>query len=142
MPSTVPHTGPYDSDFDDPLMDVDLDGYEPDSNERSMGMLAHLAGYAGLTGIPFGNLIGPFLVYIIKRDESAYIEDQAREALNFQITVTLAALVSIPLIFVGIGIVTLLVTGVWWLVGTAIGATKANAGEWYRYPATIRLVKG
>ena len=142
MPSTIPHTGPYDSDFDDPLMDVDLDGYEPDSKERSMGMLAHLAGYAGLTGIPFGNLLGPFLVYILKRDESAYIEDQAREALNFQLTMTLAALVSVVLMFVLVGFVTIFVVGIWWLVGTAIGATKANAGEWYRYPATIRFIKG
>lgn len=141
MPSTIPHTGPYDSDFDDPLMDVDLDGYEPDSSERSMAMLGHLAGYAGLA-FPFGSLLGPFLVYILKRDESAYIEDQAREALNFQITIMLAFLVSIPLMFIAIGFVTMLVAGVWWLVGTAIGATKANAGEWYRYPATIRFVKG
>ncbi len=141
MPSTIPHTGPYDSDFDDPLLDVDLHGYEPDSNERSMGMLAHLAGYAGLA-IPFGSLLGPFLVYILKREESAYIEDQAREALNFQLTMTLAFLVSIALMFILVGFVTILVVGVWWLVGTAIGATKANAGEWYRYPATIRFVKG
>lgn len=141
MPSTIPHTGPYDSDFDDPLMDVDLHGYEPDSKERSMGMLAHLAGYAGLA-FPFGSVLGPFLVYILKREESAYIEDQAREALNFQLTMTLAFLVSIALMFILVGFVTILVVGVWWLVGTAIGATKANAGEWYRYPATIRFVKG
>jgi uncharacterized Tic20 family protein len=141
MPSTIPHTGPYDSDFDDPLMDVDLHGYEPDSKERSMGMLAHLAGYAGLA-FPFGSVLGPFLVYILKRDESAYVEDQAREALNFQLTIALASVVSIVLMFVLIGFALIFVVGIWWLVGTAIGATKANAGEWYRYPATIRFVKG
>ncbi len=140
MPRTVPHTGPYDSDFDDPMFDVDLESYEPDAQERSMAMLAHLAGYAGLA-VPFGSLLGPFLVYVVKRDESAFIEDQAREALNFQLTMALAALVSAVLIVVVVGLALLLVVGIWWLVGTAIGASKANRGEWYRYPATIRFVK-
>ena len=141
MPRTTHSTGPYDSDFDDPLFDVNLEGYEPDHKERTMGMLGHLAGYAGLTGIPFGNILGPFLVYILKRDESAFIEDQAREALNFQITMTLAGIVSAILVLVAIGIPMLLIVGIWWVVGTAIGATKANAGEWYRYPGAIRFVK-
>lgn len=140
MPRTTHSTGPYDSDFDDPLFDVNLEGYEPDDKERTMGMLGHLAGYAGLV-IPFGSLLGPFLVYILKRDESAFIEDQAREALNFQITILLASIASIVLMFVLIGFALIFVVGVWWLVGTAVGATKANAGEWYRYPATIRFVK-
>ena len=140
MPSTVHSTGPYDSDFDDPLFDVNLEGYEPDNKERSMAMLAHLAGYAGLA-VPFGSLVGPFLVYTLKRDESAFIEDQAREALNFQLTIALAAIASMILMVVLIGFALIFVVGIWWLVGTAIGASRANKGEWYRYPATIRFVK-
>jgi len=141
MPSTVPHTGPYDSDFDGPEFDLEVEGYEPDKEERTLALMAHLAGYAGLA-LPLGSLLGPGLVYWLKRDESAYVEDQAREALNFQLTILLAALVSVPLMFVGIGFVTMLLTGIFWLVGTAIGASKANEGEWYRYPATIRFLKG
>lgn len=141
MARTVPHTGPYDADFDDPAFDLELAEYEPDKEERTLALMAHLAGYAGLA-LPFGSVLGPALIYWLKRDESAYVEDQAREALNFQITLTLVALVAIPLVFVIVGVPILLIAGIWYLVGTAIGASKANDGEWYRYPATIRLVKG
>ena len=135
------NTGPYDSDFDDPLFDVEVGGYEPDSEERSLGLIAHLAGYAGLV-LPFGSLLGPALIYWLKRDESAFVEDQAREALNFQITILLATIAAAVSMVVLIGFALLPVVLIWWLVGTAIGATRANAGEWYRYPATIRLIKG
>lgn len=140
MPSTVPHTGPYDSDFDDPLFDVEVQGYEPDDQERSLALIAHLSALAGFI-VPFGSVLGPLVVYLTKRDESAFVEDQAREALNFQITVILATLASAVLMIVLIGFVLLPVVLIWWLVGTILGATKASAGEWYRFPYTLRLVK-
>ena len=139
MSSTVPHTGPYDSDFDAPLAD-DLAGYEPDHEEKTMGMIAHLLGFAGLA-VPFGSVIGPLVVYLVKRDESAFIEDQAREALNFQIWTGIAMVASAVLIFVGVGIVLLPLVALGWLVGTIVGAIRAKDGEWYRYPWTVRLIK-
>ena len=139
MRSTVPHTGPYDSDFDVPAVG-DVDGYEPDHEEKTTSMIAHLLGFAGLA-VPFGSIIGPLVVYLVKRDESAYIEDQAREALNFQIWMAIAFVVSAVLILVGIGIVLLPLVGLAWLVGTIVGALRAKDGEWYRYPWTVRLVK-
>ena len=139
MARTVPHTGPYDSDFDAPLFDGPAD-YEPDSEEKTMGMVAHLLGFAGLA-VPFGSVIGPLVVYLTKRDESAFIEDQAREALNFQIWTAIAAVASAVLIFVGVGIVLLPLVMLGWLVGTVVGAIRAKDGEWYRYPWTVRLVK-
>ena len=139
MPSTIPHTGPYDSDFDLPYGD-DLGEYEPDREERQLGLMAHLLGFAGLA-IPFGNIVGPLVIYLTKRDESAFVEDQAREALNFQIWTTVAAIASAILIVAGIGIVLLPLVGLGWLVGTIVGGLRANDGEWYRYPWTLRLLK-
>ena len=53
-------------------------------DEHNLGMIAHLLGFAGFL-IPFGNLLGPFVIWLIKGKESEFINDQAKEALNFQI---------------------------------------------------------
>jgi len=133
MPTTVPHTGPYDSDFDDPLFDVDLDTYEPDAEERSSAVLAHISGLF--------TILGPTLVYFLKRDESAYIEDQAAEALNFQISLLIAGVVFGILCIVLIGFPLLLATGIAAIVFPIRAALAANRGERYRYPFSLRLIK-
>ncbi len=130
------NTGPYDSDFDDPLFDAPgtaLDTYEPDREERSTAVIAHLSGLF--------TILGPLLVYFLKRDESAYIEDQATEALNFQITVAIAAAVFGVLCVVVIGIPFLLATVVAAFVLPIRAAFAVNRGERYRYPLTLRLVE-
>ena len=133
MPKTVPHTGPYDSDFDDPLLDVDLDAYAPDHGERTSATIAHVSGLF--------TIVGPILVYLLKRDESAFVEDQAAEALNFQITLWLAFLVFGVLSAVIIGIPFLLATLVAAFVLPIRAGFAANRGERYRYPLTLRLIK-
>ena len=133
MPTTIPHTGPYDSDFDDPLFDADLEGYAPASDERSAAAVAHLAGYVGL--------LGPLLVYFLKRDDSAYVEDQAADAVNFQLTLIVAALAGVVTIPVLVGVFVLLGVVVASLVAPAVAAVQASRGEWYRYPLTIRFLK-
>jgi uncharacterized Tic20 family protein len=133
MKSTVPHTGPYDTDFDDPLFENDLDTYEPAPEERTSAVIAHLSGLL--------TILGPILVYFLKRDESAYVEDQAAEALNFQISIAIAATVFGILCMVLIGIPFLLATVVAALVMPFRAAMAANRGERYRYPFTIRLIK-
>ncbi|MEM6328550.1 MAG: DUF4870 domain-containing protein [Bacteroidota bacterium] len=105
-----------------------------------MGLLAHLAAFAGLV-VPFGNIAGPLVLYLVKREESEFIADQAREALNFNLTMTLAGIVAGILILVLIGILLLPLVGLAWLVLTIVAAIKANEGEWYRYPINIRFVK-
>lgn len=112
----------------------------PTSEERTMGLLAHLAAFAGLV-VPFGNIAGPLVLYLVKREESEFIADQAREALNFNLTMTLAGIVAGILILVLIGILLLPLVGLAWLVLTIVAAIKANEGEWYRYPINIRFVK-
>ncbi|MEM0964027.1 MAG: DUF4870 domain-containing protein [Bacteroidota bacterium] len=139
MPDTIPHTGPYDNDFDDPLFDVDLDGYEPDSEERTTALIAHLSGFAGFV-FPFGNIIGPAVVYYTKREDSAFIEHQSREALNFQISITIAMIVAGILSVVLIGIPILIALGIAWVAFPIIAAVRTNEGTRYRYPYSWRLV--
>ena len=111
-----------------------------DSEERTWGMLCHLTALAGCI-IPFGNIIGPLIVYSVKRQEFPLVEDQGKEVLNFQITLTIALLVSFVLYLVIIGVFLSIAIGLVALVFTIIGALKANQGEYFRYPLTIRFLK-
>lgn len=110
------------------------------NDEKQWGMFAHLAALVGLI-IPFGNVIGPLVVWQMKKNEMPFVDDQGKEALNFQITVAIAILVCIVLMFVLIGMLLLPLVGLASLIFTIIGGLKANNGEAYRYPFAIRLVK-
>ncbi len=103
-------------------------------------MLCHLSALSGFI-IPFGSLIGPLVVWQIKKNQYPIVDDQGKEALNFQITITLAAIVSAILIVVLVGIALLIAVGIASLVFTIIAAIKANNGETYRYPFCLRLIK-
>jgi len=116
------------------------DGGSPSKDARLWGMFAHLAALAGYA-IPFGNIIGPLVVWLIKKDELPFVADQGKESLNFQITVIIAILVCIPLMFVCIGIPMAIAVGIADLVFIIIASIKANEGVAYRYPLTLRLVK-
>ena len=113
-----------------------------DSNpeSRMWAMLAHLSALSGFV-IPFGNIIGPLLIWLVKRDEMSFVADQGKEALNFNISMTIYMLVSGVLIFVLIGIPLIIVLAIAWLVLSILAAVKANEGVVYRYPLTLRLVK-
>ena len=111
------------------------------AEHRTMGMLCHLLALAGLLGIPFGNIIGPLVIWLIKKDEMPFVNDQGKEALNFQITMTIAAIVAALSVMVLIGFLLLPLVLIVWLVFTIVGTVKASNGEYYRYPFALRLVK-
>ncbi|MGE8218627.1 MULTISPECIES: DUF4870 domain-containing protein [Stenotrophomonas] len=110
------------------------------AEEKQWGMFAHLAALAGIV-IPLGNLLGPLIVWLVKKDTMPFVADQGKEALNFNITVFIAAFVSGILTLVLIGFLLLIVVGIAWLVLTIMAALAANKGEAYRYPFTLRLIK-
>jgi uncharacterized Tic20 family protein len=109
-----------------------------DANARQWAMIAHLSALAGLViGL---NWLGPLIVYLVKKDEHPFIADQSREALNFNLSVFIYIIISAILIIVVIGFVLLPVIAIAWLVLTIVAAVRANNGEAYRYPLTLRLV--
>jgi len=114
-------------------------GGMPDADARLWAMFAHLAALAGYI-IPFGNLIGPFVIWQIKKDAMPFVDEQGKEALNFQITVTLAVVVATILVVVLVGFLLIPLVALAALVFVIIAAVKANAGESYRYPLTLRLI--
>ena len=112
----------------------------PTQDERTWGMLAHLAAFAFFI-CPLGNVIGPLVVWLIKRDQSAFVADQGKEALNFNISVLIAALACGVLVFILIGILLGVALFIFWLAMTIVAAIKASEGACYRYPFTLRLLK-
>lgn len=110
------------------------------SDERMWAMLCHLSAFAGYL-VPFGNILGPLVIWLIKKDQYALVDDQGKEALNFQISIMIWAAVAAVLCFVIIGIPLLIAVVIFSIVMTIIAAIKANGGESYRYPLTIRLIQ-
>ncbi len=111
-----------------------------DPAEKQWGMFTHLAAFVGLLGIPFGSVIGPLVIYLMKKDEFEFVNSQGKEVLNFQITWSIIFIISAILIIVGIGIVMLIGFGIAWLVLVIIGSMAANRGESYHYPLTIKFL--
>jgi uncharacterized Tic20 family protein len=110
------------------------------SQERTFAMLCHLTAFAALIGIPFGNIIGPLVIWLIKRDEFPLVDDQGKESLNFQISATIYAIVSAVLILVIVGIFLLIALAIFWFVVVIMACVKASQGERFRYPLAIRFI--
>jgi len=114
---------------------------------NSYAMLTHLSPLAGYV-IPFGNIIAPLVMWLIKRDDSPFIESVGREALNFQITVmiAIAACIVAGIVTFGIGFIItgplMILIGLADLVLIVVAALEANKGREFRFPACLRLVKG
>jgi uncharacterized Tic20 family protein len=112
-----------------------------DKNARTWGMVCHLSALAMLTCIPFANVLGPLIVWLVKGKEIPFVNEQGKEALNFQITMTLVAIAALILSLVGIGIFLGLALVVVNVVFIVLASIAANKGESYRYPVSLRLIK-
>ena len=137
--SDVP-PNPYDSPTGVPPLG-DREIIVVDRDQKNWAMFCHLAALAQFTAIPLANIVGPLVVWMLKKDEMPLVDDQGKESINFQISMTIYILVAAPTVCIGIGFVILPVLGVLDLVFTIIAAVKAGSGEAYRYPMTIRFIK-
>jgi hypothetical protein len=103
-------------------------------DERTMAMLAHLLGC-------FVTFIAPLVIYLVKKEESPFIREHAKEALNFQISIAIYFTISLILVIVLIGILGLIFLGFFSVIVSIVAAIKANEGKPYRYPMCIRFIK-
>lgn len=118
-----------------------LPATDDDQQARTWAILCHLSALAGLTGIPFGNILGPLIVWLIKKDQYPFADAQGRESLNFQISMTLYTMLAGLLCFVLIGFLLLPVLLIANLVLVIRACLKTNKGAAYQYPLTIRLIR-
>jgi len=114
---------------------------EINKDARMWAMFCHLAGLAGLVVPIVGNIVAPLVIWQIKKDDFPFVGQQGKEAVNFQISMSIYGFVAALLCFVCIGIPLLVAVYVVDVVFLLIAAVKANNGLHYRYPLTIRFIK-
>ena len=140
----VPET-PQNPPPQPPVAPLGPAGRETNPDARMWAMLCHLAGFAFLLPITaaFGSVLGPLIIWLIKRDQYPFVNEQGREAVNFQITMLIYGLVAGLLILACVGFVLLPVVAIVDIVLMIVAAIKANEGEHYRYPypLIIRFIK-
>ncbi len=108
--------------------------------DRLWGALAHFSAFAMyFTGI--GHIVGPMIIWLWKRDTSPWVSEEAREAMNFNISVSIYAIPLIALCFVVIGFPLLALLHAFQVVCIIIAGLKASDGRSFRYPLNLRLVK-
>ena len=120
----------------------------PESQARTWNMFCHLSALSGFIGVPLGNVLGPLIVWQIKKNEIPSVDVHGKAALNFQLTVLMAALVGGAAALVGflfcfglLLVPVLIVIGLAGLIFPIIAGIKANNGEDYKYPCSIEFVK-
>ena len=108
--------------------------------ENTLAMFCHLSAFSAFI-IPFGNFLGPLLIWLLKKDEYSLVDDQGKESLNFQISIFLYTLVCLILWFLFIGIPLMFVVVLFAMIQVIKASISANKGEKYRYPFCIRLIQ-
>ena len=114
---------------------------EVSKDARMWAMFCHLGGLAGYVIPIVGNVVAPLIVWQIKKDEFPFVDQQGKEAVNFQISILIYGLAAGLLCLVCVGFVLLPAVGIFKLVFLLIAAVKTNSGQAYRYPLCIRFIK-
>lgn len=113
----------------------------PTQDEKNFALLAHILTLAGSMLFMLGGFLPPLLVYLFKKEESAFISEHAKESLNFQITMLIGYVISFVLMFVFIGFFMLIILGLLELILVIVATFKASEGKIYRYPFNIRILQ-
>ncbi len=115
----------------------------PSKEERTMAMICHLLPFTGflMPTIPVVNIIAPLVLWLIKKDSMPFLNQQGKEVLNFQITLSIVFFVCLLTFWLILPMILAFGVGIAAIVLMIIGAIKANDGVAYRYPFTIRLIK-
>ena len=109
-------------------------------DERMWAMFCHLSAFAGYI-VPLGSILGPLIIWSIKKEQFPAIDEHGKEALNFQISIALYMIISAILIVIVIGIFMLIALWVFQTVMIIIASIKANNGEYFKYPLSIQFIK-
>lgn len=108
-----------------------LPAIAPTSDEKTLALISHIVTF-------FSSFIAPLIIYLLKKDESDFVREHAKESLNFQITFFIVAFI---LIISVIGLLILWLFGLLWAIWVIVATIRASEGKLYRYPFSIRFIK-
>jgi len=114
---------------------------QPTKDERTWGMLCHFSAFLIFLPFPFSNILAPLIIWLIKKEEMPFVEDQGKEVVNFQITMTIYIIISAIFCIILVGIPFLIGFIIFNFIFTIIAGISANDGKTYRYPINLRLIK-
>ncbi|MCK5259942.1 MAG: DUF4870 domain-containing protein [Candidatus Omnitrophica bacterium] len=109
--------------------------------ECTWATFCHLSSLVAFIGIPFGNIIGPLVIWLIKKNEMPLVDQEGKAALNFQISMTIYTLVAFVLCFVAVGFLLIFPLILANVILVIIAAIKTSNGEKFQYPCTICFIK-
>lgn len=112
----------------------------PSQTNTSAAAICHLLSLVQFLGVPLGGIIGPLVLWLVKRNEDPLVDACGKEAVNFQISMLIYLIIAGILIFAVIGLILVPVLLILNIVYTVIAAIKASEGTVYHYPLTIRLI--
>ncbi len=134
MPENTPPPPPAPASEPSETKPSAYSGPAPTKDEMNMALLVYVAAL-------FTAFVGPLIIWLIKKDQSPFVDDQGKEVLNWIVTLALAQIVCFLLIFVAIGVFLMPLIWIAHVILTIMGALKAKDGIAYRYPFAIRLLK-
>lgn len=108
--------------------------------ERNWAMLCHLSGFAAYF-FPFGGIIGPLICWLSKKDESAWIDENGKAAMNFNLSILLYCILLVPLCFIIVGIFLIIALQTLRVICIIIASVKASKGEKFKYPMAIPFIQ-
>ena len=123
-----------------PSEPVEASPGELTKDEKMWTMFAHLSSILTSYVLALG-FLGPLIIWLIKKDQSKFVDYHGKEALNFQLNMLVYVLISVALICVVVGIVLLIAIGIYVIVMPIIAGLNANSGQYYRYPLIYRVIK-
>ena len=109
--------------------------------ERTWATFCHLSSLAAFIGIPFGNIFGPLIIWLVKKNEMPLVQEEGKSALNFQISMTIYTFVVFVLCFIAIGFLLIFPIILANVILVIIAAIKTSNGERFQYPCTIAFIK-
>lgn len=109
--------------------------------ECTWAIFCHLSSFVVFIGIPFGNIFGPLVIWLIKKNEMPLVEEEGKSALNFQISMTIYTVVAFILCFVAIGFLLIFPVILFNVILVIIASIKTSNGEKFQYPCTIHFIK-
>ncbi|MEO5596468.1 MAG: DUF4870 domain-containing protein [Lysobacteraceae bacterium] len=135
------------TDFNDLTSPPPMPEGVPTAEEKQWAMFAHLSALVGGLLGGWGFFIGPLVIWMMKKDTMPFVSDQAKEALNFNITVTAIFVILWIFGFMTLGVGFLIAMPIMFILGLAalilviMAGMKANEGVAYRYPFAVRMIK-
>jgi uncharacterized Tic20 family protein len=139
----TPNDNPYEPRPESPPESTRVDDLEftPTHDDRNLALIAHLSGCVGVLAGGFIGFLGPLIIYLMKKDTSPYVESQAKEALNFQITLLLISVACALVVAASCGMLfpLLFAPMILQVTFSVIAAMAVRDGSHYRYPFNLRL---